>query len=260
MNPLISIITITFNAEKTLPATLRSVDEQDWCDFEHVIVDGASRDRTTDIVRETGNKKIRMISEPDRGLYDAMNKGLRMARGKYVLFLNAGDRFASPSVLGLFAAEAQKGADIIYGDTQLTDSDGNIIGPRHLSAPALLTRDSFLRGMLVCHQAFMVRRELAPPYDLRYRFSADYDWCIRCIENSDPVRCSNLNRVVTDYLTDGLTDHNKISSLLERFSIMRRHYGFLRALGANLSFIPRMLKRHLRRASGTAGNKRKDNH
>lgn len=257
MNPLISIITITFNAEKTLPLTLLSVKEQEYRGFEHIIIDGASHDRTVEIARETGDGKIRMVSEPDRGLYDAMNKGLRMARGKYVLFLNAGDRFSSPAELGAFAEAAEKGADIIYADTRLADIDGNIRGPRHLSAPQTLTRDSFLKGMLICHQAFMVRRELAPPYDLRYRFSADYEWCIRCIGNADPGKCRNLGRVAIDYLTDGLTDRNKIKALIERFSIMRRHYGLWRAIAANVSFIPRMLRRRFaKKASDTSVNNR----
>lgn len=239
--PLISIITITFNAAKTIGPTLRSVWSQTCRDFEHIIIDGASTDGTLAEARKY--KELRILSEKDRGLYDAMNKGLRMARGKYVLFLNAGDTFHSDDTLQAYADRASRRDDIIYGDTVIVDSERRIKGKRHLSAPDILTHDSFAKGMLVCHQAFMVRRELAPDYDLTWRFSADYDWTIKCIRNSDPVRCTNLRQITIDYLNDGMTDRNKIKSLRERYKIMSRHYGALRTFRNHLGFIFRALDR-----------------
>ena len=162
MTPLISIITITWNASSTLPPTLKSVGEQTFRDFEHILVDGASSDDTLAVARRDGLPSLRIVSEPDRGLYDAMNKGLRMARGKYVLFLNAGDSFADSAVLQAYADAAAANPDIIYADTLVVDEARNVVGSRHLSVPDQLTLDSFSRGMLVCHQAFMVRRSLAP--------------------------------------------------------------------------------------------------
>lgn len=245
MDPLISVVTITYNAEKTISVTLKSLREQSFRDFEHVVVDGASTDHTLGIVREFGYPSIRILSEPDKGLYDAMNKGLRMAKGKYVLFLNAGDSFSSPDELGFYAGAARLDPDIIYADTRIVDKDRNVLGPRHLSVPDKLTRDSFKRGMLICHQAFMVRKSLAPEYDLNYRFSADYDWCVKCIARTLPEHCVNLKRVTIDYLSDGLTDNHKIESLMERYAIMSKHYGTVSATLANLSFIPRMIKRRM---------------
>lgn len=242
--PLISIITITFNAADTLPLTMASVAAQTCADFEHLIIDGASRDATITIAREMGSPSLRIVSEPDKGLYDAMNKGLRMARGKYVLFLNAGDRFHNADSLDLYARAARsKNPDIVYGDTDIVNFEGRRIGPRHLNAPAILTFHSFSKGMLICHQAFMVRKNIAPRYDTDYRYSADYDWTIRCIKASRPGGRINLHAVTIDYLTDGLTDHNKRDSLLERFRIMADHYGTTRAILSHLSFIPRALKR-----------------
>ncbi|MDE7414551.1 MAG: glycosyltransferase [Muribaculaceae bacterium] len=222
--PLISIITITYNASKVLPVTIRSVMEQDYSDFEHLIIDGASTDDTLEIARS--NPGARILSEKDAGLYDAMNKGLRMARGKYVLFLNAGDSFRTKDTLSNFAREAEKDKDIIYADTMVVDSNGKDIAPRHHTAPDLLTFESFSKGMLVCHQAFMVKKEIAPEYDLSYRFSADYDWTVKCIKNTTPERCVNLNYYAINYLSDGLTDKNKMKSLRERYRIMSRHYGY----------------------------------
>lgn len=242
--PMISVITITYNAAETLPLTMESVAEQTFADFEHVVVDGASTDETIMIARQMGTPGLRIISERDKGLYDAMNKGLKLARGRYLLFLNSGDRFHSPDTLEHYAAAISANApDIVYGDTEIVDISGKRLGPRHLCAPTILTVESFNRGMLICHQAFMVRREIAPAYDTEYRFSADYEWCIRCIKASKAGKRINLMRVTIDYLSDGLTDHNKIASLKERFRIMTEHYGLFKAIMSHLSFIPRAIKR-----------------
>lgn len=242
--PLISIITITFNAAETLPLTMQSLTEQTFADFEHLVVDGASRDDTILIARRMGRPGVRIVSEPDNGLYDAMNKGLRLAKGSYVLFLNSGDRFHAPDSLEAYAEAILKShPDIVYGDTDIVSGSGERLGPRHLSAPDILTFDSFSHGMLVCHQAFMVRKEIAPPFDTDYRFSADYDWTIRCIQASRAGSRVNLHRVTIDYLSDGLTDNNKKASLMERFRIMAEHYGTIKAIMRHLGFIPRMLRR-----------------
>lgn len=225
---MISIITITFNAEKTLRRTMESVANQTCRDYEHIVIDGASRDRTLAIARSY--EGVRILSEPDRGLYDAMNKGIAMARGEYLLFLNAGDTFSGPEVLEAYAERTRKGDDIIFADTQIVDKTGTVLGLRHYSAPARLEKDSFAKGMLICHQAFMVKRSLAPEYDLQYRFSSDYDWTIRCINAADMDKCTNLNMVAINYLSDGLTDRNKYKSLRERYRVMAKHYGHLSAL------------------------------
>lgn len=242
-HPLISIVTITYNAEKVLPPTVESINSQTFRDFEHIVVDGASADST--LLEARKSKRARILSEPDNGLYDAMNKGLAMARGRYLLFLNAGDAFHSPDTLAHYAKACADDPDIIYGDTVLVDAERRVVGPRHLSAPEVLTVESFANGMLVCHQAFMVRRKIAPEYDLTYRFSADYDWTIRCMKEGDPTKFINLREVTIDYLTDGLTDKNHRASLLERFQIMRRHYGTLPTLGRHALFLLRALRRRL---------------
>lgn len=244
-HPLISIITITFNAAEQLPPTMESVAAQTCREFEHIIIDGASKDSTLQVARELARHPLRILSEPDKGLYDAMNKGLRMAQGDYVLFLNAGDAFHDNKVLSEYAEAAKRNADIIYADTVIVGADRKFISKRHLSAPELLTFQSFSKGMLVCHQAFMVKRSLAPLYDTSYRFSADYDWTVKCLRKSKPGKCINLHRVAIDYLSDGMTDNNKIKSLRERFDIMCRHYGTAATLAKHISFIGRAMKRKL---------------
>lgn len=245
-SPLFSIITITYNAGRELPPTLASVNSQSCTDYEHLIIDGASTDNTLALANAPGNLRRHTYSEPDKGLYDAMNKGLALARGQYVLFLNAGDTFSTNTTLARYAAAASPDIDIIYADTRIVDASRHILGPRHLKAPARLTLKSFARGMLVCHQAFMMRRDKAPRYDLQYRFSADYDWCLRCIRATTPDRCRNLHTVAIDYLADGLTDNNHTASLKERYRIMCRYYGKVPTIMRHAGFAIRAMMRRIR--------------
>lgn len=241
--PLFSIITITFNASKELPYTMKSVAEQTCDDYEHLIIDGASKDSTIEIAQKMGTERMKLFSEPDKGLYDAMNKGIRRSVGKYLIFLNAGDAFKNKNVLALMAEKMSLRPDIIYGDTDLVNAERQFVSKRHLSAPKRLTFESFRHGMLVCHQAFVVRREIAPEYDLKYRFSADYEWCLRCLKNSDPDKNINLNHVIIDYLTDGLTDKNHKASLIERYKIMCDYYGVISTLLFHFAFVIRFVLR-----------------
>ena len=258
--PLISIITITYNAEKELEPTLKSVRSQSFKDYEHIIVDGASADATLDVARRYGYRhvdsssggnveddvRLKIYSRPDSGIYHGMNRGLKYTSGDYILFLNAGDTFATSDTLSRYAEAADISKyDIIYGDTVIVDENGNILRPRHLSAPERLTVESFKKGMLVCHQAFMARRGIAPKYSHNYRLSADYDWCIRCMQATTPERSYNLKATVIHYLDNGASEKQKTASLKERFSIMSHHYGFIPTLLRHLSFIPRALKRRL---------------
>ena len=244
MDPLFSIITVTWNASSVIAPTLKSVERQTNSDFEMLVIDGASTDGTLDIVRSASISNLRVFSEPDKGLYDAMNKGIARARGRYLIFLNAGDAFADDTVLARLTVLAADNPGVIYGQTQLVDAQRNVIGKRHLTAPKRLTADSFLGGMVVCHQAFVVRRDLAPEYDLHYRLSADYDWCTRVLKQS-PANAYAGRPPIISYLSEGMTTRHHRSSLWERFRIMCRHYGTVMAVIAHLSFIPRYLKRRL---------------
>lgn len=239
---LFSIVTVTWNAAAVIAPTLASVREQTCRDYEYLVVDGASGDDTLQLVRDAGIEGTRIYSEPDRGLYDAMNKAIGLAEGRYIIWLNAGDRFAAPDALQRIADHADGNPGVIYGQTQLVDATGRIVGMRHLTAPPQLSADDFKRGMLVCHQAFVARRDIMPHYDLQYRFSADYDWCIRVLKASERNAYIG-DKPVISFLTDGLTDKYHKKSLLERYRIMCRHYGTLPTIIRHIGFIPRYLKR-----------------
>lgn len=245
-SPLFSIITVTYNAEDTVGTTLDSVNRQTFRNFEHIIVDGASTDSTLAVVAGCPSDSRRVISEPDRGIYDAMNKGICMAKGEYLIFLNAGDAFHSADTLETIASVARE-ADtpgVIYGQTQIVDKDGKRIADRHLHAPANLTHKSFAKGMVVCHQAFIPLARIAPLYDLRYRYSADYDWCIQCVQHSR--KNVLIDDYLIDYLQEGVTTANHKASLKERFKIMAYYYGTFPTILRHLSFIPRYVSRKMK--------------
>lgn len=239
MKPLFSIITVTYNAQESLPTTIRSVDAQTFTDYEHIIQDGNSKDRTVEIAELADPARRRIVSAPDKGLYDAMNKAMSIASGKYLIFLNAGDSFHDSETLRRMADLITENdyPGVVYGQTDLVDIDGKYLAPRHLTAPENLTYRDFANGMLVCHQAFCALARIAPRYDTRYRLSADYDWCIKCLQHSR--RNVYLPGTMIDYLYEGMSTKNRRKSLIERFRIMSHYYGFFPTLLRHLSFIPR---------------------
>ena len=228
-HPKFSIITVTYNAGKVLEDTIQSVVFQTYRNVEYIIVDGGSTDNTLDVVHKYQERICKVISEPDKGLYDAMNKGIRMATGDYLCFLNAGDELHENETLQkiVFTLKGKELPDVIYGETAIVDEEGHFLHMRRLSTPEHLHWKSFKEGMLVCHQAFLTRRELAlaNPYDLRYRFSADFDWCIRIMKQSKYLHNTHLTLI--DYLNEGMTTQNHKASLKERFRIMTKHYGWI---------------------------------
>ncbi len=253
----ITVATVCFNAGALIGRTLESVAAQTYEGVEHVIVDGASTDDTLALAEayraateaSGSGHEVRLLSERDNGLYDAMNKAIQLAAGTYIVFLNAGDKFHDASTLARIAAAAEAAAvgdvlpAVVYGDTNIVDADGRFLCRRRLSPPEQLTWRSFRSGMLVCHQAFFARTDLAKahPYDLRFRFSADFDWCIRLMHaaRNEAAQNANAHVVVADYLSEGLTTRNHRASLRERFRIMRRHYGLFSTVAMHAWFVVR---------------------
>lgn len=244
--PLFSIITVTYNASATIRPTLESVDRQTFRSYEHLIIDGESADETLAIVASMPSELRKVSSGPDHGIYDAMNKGISVAQGQYLIFLNAGDSFYSDTTLEAISDAVEKNdyPGILYGQTRLVDSSRRFVGERHLKAPDKLTYESFANGMVVCHQAFVALRRLAPLYDLRYRFSADFDWCIQCLQHSR--KNVLVPGYLIDYLDEGVTTANHKASLKERFRIMCYYYGTIPTIIRHLRFLPRYLKRKSR--------------
>ena len=260
----ISIVTITYNAARTLQRTLDSVACQTYTDIEHLIIDGASKDATVAIAeryKAANRHEVVIQSEPDKGLYDAMNKGLQKATGDYLVFLNAGDTLYAPDTIETVVRCAQQprllleraGGEVpavIYGDTAITDAEGNFLHLRTHRPPEQLTWKSFKQGMLVCHQAFYVLTSLARqiPYDLQYRHSADVDWCIRIMREAERQHLPlvNTHAILANFEEGGDTTQHHRDSLKERFSVMAHHYGLCQTLILHGWFILRAVARRFR--------------
>ena len=240
MKPKFSIITITYNAASVIEPTLASVAAQTYRNFEYLLIDGGSSDDTVAKAQASGIEFAHIVSERDNGLYDAMNKGIKLAKGDYLCFLNAGDAFHSSDTLDKIVAAIPDGTslpDILYGETAEVDENRNFVRMRRLQAPEKLHWTSFKQGMLVCHQAFYARRDLVPMYDLKYRLSADVDWCIKIMKHSENM--VNVGFTVVDYLQNGLSLQNHRASLIERFKIMCKHYGVFSTVAHHIWFVLR---------------------
>jgi glycosyltransferase involved in cell wall biosynthesis len=234
----ISIITVSYKAESTIAETIKSVAAQDWPDFEHIIVDGASTDGTLEIVRELAHPRLRLISEPDKGIYDAMNKGLAAATGEYVAFLNADDLYSRPDALSLVAKAAlASSADCILGDTEFINSSGSAKYGRLYSARHF--RRWWLRfGIMPPHPSFFARRLAllaTGGFDTSYSIAADFDLVARLILR-DRASWYSLGVVTTFFRVGGLSTRGEnVNQQLSK--------EFCRSLDGLGSFLPAFMVR-----------------
>jgi glycosyltransferase involved in cell wall biosynthesis len=237
-DPKISIITVVFNSKDFIERTIKSIQNQGYRNIEYIVIDGASKDGTLGLIEKYKSGIYKWISEPDKGLYDAMNKGLSLATGDYVCFLNSGDQLYDAGTLERMIGSLTELPDIIYGETMIVGVDGNEIGLRRLKAPDKLTWKSFKKGMLVCHQSIYVKREIAPLYNLNYLIASDFDWVLKVLRKAKTVHNSNL--ILTKFLDGGLNKKYIPRALTERFKIMVKNYGFFatlfRHIGIGLKF------------------------
>lgn len=169
----ISVVTVSFNSAATIADTLRSVAAQTHPDLEHIIIDGASTDATMDIVRKEGTHVAHAISERDKGIYDAMNKGLALATGEFVAFLNSDDRYADDRVLAEVAEAAVAGVDFVYGDIRMVNAEGQTVREWKTGVVPI----GGLTSTQIPHPALFVRRRLldqiSPAFDPTLRIASD---------------------------------------------------------------------------------------
>ena len=212
--PLFSIITVARNAANTIQATLDSVKSQTCRDFEYLLIDGASTDDTVRLAEKSGIEGMRVLSEPDNGIYDAMNIAVKRCEGDWIIFMNAGDLFYNDTVLAdLFEDKDRKGSDVLYGHTliRISDRRGYIVNHS----------DCFLdEGMSLCHQSLFVRKELMLkfPFDVHYKIKADYEQMLR-LKRSGMVFTA-VNSIVSDRSRRGIS--NDLVALRNREDNMLR--------------------------------------
>jgi len=245
----ISIITITYNAEPVLEKTMLSVLNQTNTNFEYCIIDGNSKDNTVSIIQKMEQKiqegafkgitadQFKWISEPDRGLYDAMNKGIDLSTGDFVWFVNAGDKVYNSDTLQKIydLIEIEKDCDFIYGQSVMIDEQDHEIGERHKIAPKVLRLNHFLNGLVICHQSVIVKKSIASHYNLNYSIASDYDWVIRAFQNSE---CQGyIDQYLSKFMVAGVSSQKRQLAWKERFIIMKEHFGVFKTVAAHVYIV-----------------------
>lgn len=205
---IVTIITVCRNHAQELERTIRSVESQTWQEKEYLVIDGASTDDSLDVIKAHEASITRWVSEPDQGIYDAMNKGVKMAQGEWVIFMNAGDTFAGDDTLQRVFGNPLD-ADVIYGDV----IKGELV--KKAEAPRNAHR------MFYCHQSAFVRtsclREF--PFDIRHRMSADFKQVKQLYLNGKRFR--QLDFPVANFDTQGVSNRNRSAGLYDNIQVIR---------------------------------------
>ena len=222
--PKLTVITIVYNNVRDIERTINSVINQTYKKIEYIIIDGKSTDGTLAIIEKYKERISKIVSEPDKGIYDAMNKGLALATGDYVLFMNSGDEIYDEHTVEDVLNTAP-GADIYYGETEMYNDNWESLGKRRHEAPDQFDWKSFKYGMSISHQAIYVRRSITSPYDLNYKYSSDIDWIIKAAKKASNI--VNVHRYVAKYLVGGMSKKKHRESLKERFKIFSKYYGLI---------------------------------
>lgn len=240
--PKISIITVSFNAENEIERTINSVLFQTYKNIEYIVIDGASKDKTTDIIRKYEDHIDFWMSEPDKSHFDAMNKGLHKCTGDYVLYMNAGDRLREENSLKNLMS-LKENADFYYSRAEYINEEGER-WPWHKNTPLpnKLRKKSFINGMVICHHCMVVKRSIVPEYNLDpWKVSNDLDWAIRIMENVKNV-CF-LDDIFCLYLSGGISNKYKWKAVKERFNITLKHFGLIPVLLEQVKIIFQLIFR-----------------
>ena len=217
LKPKVSVITVNFNMADRIAATLDSVLGQDYPNLESVVIDGGSTDGSQEIIASYGDRLAHWVSEPDRNLYDGMNKGVRMATGEWILFMNSGDCFANNKVLSCMLAEDHADIDMLYGHHIRRYPEHGIDRLIRAETPSVLP----LR-MLCSHQSLFMRREilLARPFvpDL---MAADYETILAAYIAGRKFRM--VDCIVSIASVGGRSDVDRVGMLRQRVAILKKH-------------------------------------
>jgi glycosyltransferase involved in cell wall biosynthesis len=238
----ISVVTVCFNSAKTIGRTLESFFAQAHAAKELVVVDGGSKDETLRIVAGFPSKGVKVICEPDRGIYDAMNKGLAAFSGEAVGFLNSDDRFADSQALSSIAATLAD-SHIAYGDLDIVKSLGGEVVRRWRTTG--WRKGAFRNGWMPAHPTFYVRREVVEavgPFDLRYRVAADYDHMLRAMELHD-FRAAPVGRVLVEMLHGGESSHSLRSHVFHNLEALHSRRRWLGAWPVDYALFAKPLRK-----------------
>jgi glycosyltransferase len=239
----ISIVTASYNSEATIGFTIESFLAQNHPEKEMLVIDGASSDATLKIVESFGSDAIRVFSEKDLGVYDAMNKGFHLFSGDAVGFLNSDDTFHAPDTLGSIAA-ALRDADIVYGDLEMVTDHRTKRVVRSWRG-GTFNRYSFQLGWVPPHPTFYMRKEVAQKvgdYDLSYVTTADYDYMLRALALND-FRVRYIPRVIADFQMGGISTSGWRVTLRANLECLRSRREHLNAPIIDAAFFLRFVRR-----------------
>lgn len=228
--PLFSIVTVVYNAEQLVADTVQSVLAQTYEDYEYIVVDGASTDQTLTVLDPYQDRIDTFVSEPDRGIYDAMNKAVKLANGKYINFMNAGDRFYSPETLEKVAQHWQQAGgldrvDIIYGKVVKISSEASNF---QYEKGKVVSEKSFFLSIPMCHQAMFIKSDLfrtVGGYSLDYRAGAFYGWLGAYYGYRQSLDyLSFVDQRIAYYLDGGYSFQMKKVIERERLGVAKRYF------------------------------------
>jgi glycosyltransferase involved in cell wall biosynthesis len=245
LSPTFSIVTVVFNGEQWLEQTILSVKNQTYPYIEYIIVDGKSTDGSMDIVKKYAAlmPNLKYISEKDQGIYDAMNKGQKMATCDFIWYMNAGDEIYSPETVENLIKKITPATDVIFGETMLIDENRQPIGTMSELSTRKLPKKAFryteyLKGMLVVHQSFLARRTHCNPFIVD-NLCADFDWCIELVKSARDM--APANQILSKYLTGGVSKQRHNRSLRDRYWVMQRHFGHIRTIITHVRIVFRSI-------------------
>ncbi|GKW30678.1 glycosyltransferase family 2 protein [Pectobacterium brasiliense] len=246
----VSIITATYNSAKTISDTLKSLNAQTYPDIEYIIIDGGSKDNTLSLIKSSCSRVSVIISEPDKGIYDALNKGILSATGDIVGFLHSDDFFAYPdAVKDIVDAMRESNADAVYGDLNyISSTDNDVIVRKWVSGGFDINKMKL--GWMPPHPTFYMKRacyQRFGSFDLSYRISADYDSLLRYLW-IHKVTVKYIPKVIINMRVGGMSNRslsNMIMKTKEDVKAMKSNkLPWLSAVaGKNLSKIPQFFKK-----------------
>ena len=221
--PKISIVTVVYNASHDLAVTIASVSSQSYGNIEFIVIDGKSSDGTLDVASQYSDSIDYFVSEPDQGIYDAMNKGLAAATGEYVHFLNAGDRFCDTNSLENIIRSVPGSVDVLYGDIILVSTGG---GSRHHKAmPFTLDNLKKFGTGVLCHQAMLVNREIACKYDASYKYKGELGWYLDLFQEKPGLTWFHYEQPLVYYYLGGVGYQDFVQNRLEWYRLLISRFG-----------------------------------
>ena len=196
--PKITIVTVAYNAQQYLEQTILSVIGQDYPNIEYIIIDGASTDGTVDIIKQYASHLVYWVSEPDQGIYDAMNKAIDVATGEWINFMNAGDSFVSADTISKVVERIDVDDECLYGDIYYLSE----VNSRYICSNPL---SEIFNGIPCCHQALFTKANVIKEYrfDLTYKVASDYDLVLKCFRNGHKFK--TLDFAIANFIAGAIS-------------------------------------------------------